>query len=61
MDEISEKTLLKPREASTCFNIPVSTIYFWYRTGNIRGVKVNGTCLRIFSKSLHEFLRSRAA
>ena len=56
-----QKTLLKPREASAHFDIPLSTIYFWYRMGNIDGIKVNGRCLRIFSKSLQEFLESRIA
>ncbi len=56
-----QKTLMKASEASTYFNIPLSTIYFWYRMGNIDGIKVNERCLRIFSKSLQEFLGSRIA
>lgn len=54
-----EKTLIKPSEASAGFNIPLPTIYFWYRMGSIKGIKVNERCLRIFSKSLREFLESR--
>lgn len=61
MNHVHRKTLLKPSEASAHFNIPLPTIYFWYRMGNIDGVKVNGTCLRIFRESLQEFLRSRHA
>ncbi len=56
-----QKTLLKPSEASAYFNIPLSTIYYWYQIGNIDGIKVNGRCLRIFSKSLQEFLELRIA
>jgi hypothetical protein len=55
------KTLLKPSEASAHFNIPLSTIYFWYQVGNIDGINVSGRCLRIFSKSLQEFLGSRTS
>jgi len=54
-----QKTLLKPSEASAHFSIPVATIYFWYRIGNIDGIKVNGRCLRIFSTWLKEFLELR--
>ena len=53
------KTLLTPAEASALFNVSLRTIYFWYRTGNIKGINVNGKCLRIFSKSISEFLRSK--
>ena len=52
-----EKTLLTPNEASRRFNVPLRTIYFWYRTGNVTGVNLNGKCLRIFSASIQEFLR----
>jgi len=55
----SEKTLLTPNEASRRFNVPLRTIYFWYRTGNITGVNLNGKCLRIFGASIQEFLRSK--
>jgi hypothetical protein len=54
-----QKTLLTPAEASALFNVSVRTIYFWYRTGNIKGINVNGKCLRILSKSIREFLRSK--
>jgi hypothetical protein len=57
--ELPARTLLRPSEASARFNIPLSTIYLWYQMGNIDGVKVNERCLRIFSKSLQEFLGSR--
>ena len=53
------KTFLKPSEASARFNVPLPTIYFLYRMGNIYGINVNGKCLRIFSESLQEFLESR--
>jgi predicted site-specific integrase-resolvase len=53
------KTLLKPSEAAVLFDVPLPTIYFWHRMGNIHGVKINGTCLRIFTESIREFLRSR--
>ena len=55
-----KRTLLKPDEASARFNVSLRTIYFWYRIGNIKGTNVNGKCLRIFSKSLLEFLGSRS-
>jgi len=54
-----QKTLLTPAEASALFNVSVRTIYFWYRTGNIKGINVNGKCLRILSKSIREFVRSK--
>ncbi len=56
-----QKTLLTPAEASARFNVSLRTIYFWYRTGSIKGINVNGKCLRIFSKSISEFLRSKTA
>lgn len=59
--EVPVPTLMKPSEASARFNIPLATIYFWHRVGNIHGVNLNGRCLRIFSKSLLEFLGSRAS
>ncbi len=58
-NELPTRSLLRPSEASVRFNVPLSTIYFWYRMGNIVGINVNGKCLRIFSKSLQEFLESR--
>ncbi|MGA2108526.1 MAG: helix-turn-helix domain-containing protein [Syntrophorhabdales bacterium] len=54
-----QKTLLTPAEASALSNVSLRTIYFWYRTGNIKGINVNGKCLRIFSKSICEFLRPK--
>jgi hypothetical protein len=54
-----QNTLLTPAESSALFNVSVRTIYFWYRTGNIKGINVNGKCLRILSKSIREFLRSK--
>ena len=57
--ELPVRTLLRPSEASARFNIPLQTIYFWYRMGNIEGINVNGRCLRIFSRSLLAFLGSR--
>jgi len=54
-----EKALLTPNEASRRFNVPLRTIYFWYRTGNIKGVNLNGKCLRIFGTSIQEFLRAK--
>ena len=59
--ELPARTFLKPSEASALFNVPLDTIYFWYRMGNIDGFNVNGKCLRIFSASLQEFLGSRVA
>ena len=59
--ELPARTLLKPSEASAYFNVPLPTIYFWYRMGDIDGVKMNGKCLRIFSASLRDFLGSRSA
>jgi hypothetical protein len=54
-----EKTLLKPsEEASDHFKIPLLTIYPSYQMGNIDGINISGRCLRIFSKSLQEFLGS---
>ena len=53
------KTLLTPSEASARLNVPLRTIYFWHRTGRIKGVNVNGKCLRIFSESVSELLRSK--
>ena len=58
-DDPLRKTLLKPSEASAYFGIPLPTIYYWYQTGNIDAVKVNGRCLRIFNKSLQQFLVSK--
>lgn len=54
------KTLLKPSDASLHFHVPVSTIYVWYAQGKIDGIKVNGKCLRIYTKSLLALLDSRS-
>jgi len=59
--ELPTRSLLKVSEASARFNVALRTIYFWYRKGKIDGINVNGKCLRIFSASLREFLRSRIA
>jgi excisionase family DNA binding protein len=53
------KTLLKPSEASAYFGIPLGTIYYWHQAGNIDAINVNGRCLRIFSRSLQQFLASK--
>jgi len=58
-NELPVRSLLKPSEVAARLNIPLSTIYFWYRMGNISGINVNGRCLRIFTRSLQEFLESR--
>jgi hypothetical protein len=60
-DELHTQTLMRPSEAASLFNIPLRTIYFWYGAGKIDGINVNGKCLRIFSKSLQEFLGSRCS
>jgi excisionase family DNA binding protein len=58
-EELQKRTLLRPREASALFGVPLATIYIWYHLGKIDGVNVNGRSLRIFSKSLQELLKSR--
>ncbi len=55
----SQKTLLKIGEASAYFNRPRATIYFWYQMGYIDGTNLSGRSLRIFSRSLREFLDSK--
>ena len=59
--ELQQKTLLRPKEASERFSVPLSTIYLWFQLGKIDGVNVNGRSLRIFSKSLMEMLELRKA
>jgi hypothetical protein len=58
-NELRTQTLMRPSEAAAHFDVPLRTIYFWYRVGKIDGINVNGKCLRIFSKSLQEFLGTR--
>jgi excisionase family DNA binding protein len=57
--ESRAKTFLRPREASAYTGVPLGTIYSWYAAGKINGINVNGKSLRIFSKSLFEFLESQ--
>ncbi len=59
MSTAPRRTLLKPKEASARFNIPVHTIYFWCEIGSVESIKVTGKCLRIFSDSLQKFLASK--
>jgi excisionase family DNA binding protein len=54
--DVRQKTLLKPREASEHFNVPLRNIYDWYGSGRIEGVKVTGRCLRIYKDSLQALL-----
>lgn len=58
-ENIRKKTLLTPNQAAAYFKVPLRTIYVWYQLGKIDGINVNGKTLRLFSKSLVEFLESR--
>ncbi|MGD0663302.1 MAG: helix-turn-helix domain-containing protein [Syntrophorhabdales bacterium] len=46
ISELPGRTLLKPSEAASLFNLSPKTIYFWHRIGMIEGVKI-GRILRI--------------
>jgi len=56
---VQMKSFLKPSEAAARFHVPLPTIYTWCLLGRIDCVKVNGTCLRVYTKSLSEFLGAR--
>ena len=53
------KTLLRPREVSAYFAVPLTTVYTWYQLAKIDGINVNGRCLLIFRHSVIDFLASR--
>ena len=56
---IQVKSLLKPSEAAVLFQVPVGTIYTWYQLGQIDCIKIGAGCLRVYTKSISEFLWSR--
>ena len=54
--ELPDRTLLKPSQVASLFNVSPQTVYFWHRTGMIEGIKIGGRILRIFASSLEERL-----
>jgi hypothetical protein len=53
------RTFVTASEVSALLNISRSTIYSWCLFGKVDGINPTGKCLRIFSRSLEEFLESR--
>jgi excisionase family DNA binding protein len=51
INDMSPRTFLKPSEVASLLNVSMSTVYSWYRTEMIRGVKIGG-CVRIYQHSL---------
>ena len=56
-DELPGRTLLKPSEVASFFNVSVQTVYSWLKEGKIEGVKI-GRTVRICRSSLEEDFRS---
>ena len=56
--ELPERTLLKPSEVASFFNVSPKTVYLWHDMGRIEGIKIR-TSLRIFVASLKDLLRKR--
>lgn len=54
-DDGAKTSLLSVREAARILNVAISTIYTLYYRGKLQGVNLNGRCLRIFRRSLHQF------
>jgi len=52
-DELPERTLLRPSEVASFFNVSVETVYLWLREGKIEGIKI-GRTVRIYRSSLEE-------
>jgi excisionase family DNA binding protein len=59
--EVTQKSLLTPREASKKLSVSVATIYWWYAMGKIEGVNISGGTLRLFAHSLQDFSEARGA
>jgi predicted site-specific integrase-resolvase len=59
-DEIPNKILFRPEEAAEIFGVHVRTIYRWYETGLLDGIKPNDRILRIFRKSIVSVLQKTA-
>jgi excisionase family DNA binding protein len=56
--ELPERTLLRPSEVASFFNVSPKTIYLWHEMGRIEGIKIR-TTLRIFAASLKNLLSKR--
>ena len=57
ISELPDRTLLKPVEVASLFNVSPQTVYLWHSMGMIGGVKIGGRILRIFASSLEETAR----
>ena len=51
ISELPGRTLLKPSEVASLFNVSPQAVYLWHRMGMIEGVKI-GRTLRIQASSI---------
>ena len=56
--ELPARTLLKPSEVASFFNVSPKTVYLWHDMGRIEGIKIRAS-LRILAKSLKDLLNRR--
>lgn len=57
-NDLPKKSLLRPDEVAAFFSVARSTVYFWYETGHIEGVKAGGKTLRIFRDSVIRLIKA---
>lgn len=46
MQDIPNKSLFRPDEVATIFQVSVKTIYSWHNEGKLPGLKMGDKCLR---------------
>ncbi|MGD0232542.1 MAG: helix-turn-helix domain-containing protein [Syntrophorhabdales bacterium] len=49
--DLPDKTLLRPDEVAEFLSVSMKTVYRWYRSGIIEGIKLN-RALRIYRESI---------
>ncbi len=54
-DDLPETTLLRPDEVAAFLRISKKTVYRWYASGLLNGIKI-GKALRIYRKSVIELV-----
>ena len=53
--DLPDRTLLRPSEVASFFRVSTKTVYRWYRTGAIEGIKVKGSLL-IYRHSIRKLI-----
>jgi len=58
--DLPHKTLLKPRQVALFLSVSLKTVYRWYHSGSIEGVKT-GRSLRIYRDSILKLVDGKDA